>query len=231
MADADHVTGTAAERRLARLRFDLHDGPQQDVVLLAEDLRLLRDELSAAMGEDPGRPRLLGLLDELQAKLVKLDRDLRRLAAFVRSEFEETESLTDALDEILRDFAVRSGIEPQVRVEGDFAGLSDSQQITVLNLIRETLSNVREHSGARSVTVELVSTEDGVQARIVDDGRGFDPGETITRAALAGHLGLVGMYERVSLLGGQTTIDSRLGGPTVVSFSLPAWRPADASGG
>jgi nitrate/nitrite-specific signal transduction histidine kinase len=57
------------------------------------------------------------------------------------------------------------------------------------------------------------------------DGRGFDPETALVHAARSGHLGLVGMYERVRMLGGVTAIDSRPGGPTVISVSLPAHRP------
>jgi signal transduction histidine kinase len=105
-------------------------------------------------------------------------------------------------------------------VEGDFLGLTDSQQITLLGLIREALSNVREHSGARNVTITVNAGPDGVHAAVTDDGRGFDPDAALLRAARGGHLGLVGMHERVRLLGGQTKIDSRPGGPTTVSVFL-----------
>jgi signal transduction histidine kinase len=66
-----------------------------------------------------------------------------------------------------------------------------------------------------------------VRAQITDDGTGFDPQTTLAGAARAGRLGLVGMHERVRMLGGQTQVDSRPGGPTVVSATLPAWPTAE----
>lgn len=214
----------AAERRLARMRFDLHDGPQQDVMLLAEDIRLLRSQLERVLDDHPDRDRMLGRIDDLQARLVALDTDLRRLSAFVESPFGETESVPHALGEIAGEFAARAGIEPRLVLEGDFSGLSDSQQITLLNLIREALSNIREHAEAEHVSIRVAAGSEGIEAAITDDGRGFDPDATLVEATQGGHLGLVGMYERVALLGGRTVIDSRPGGPTVVSVSLPAWR-------
>jgi signal transduction histidine kinase len=56
---------------------------------------------------------------------------------------------------------------------------------------------------------------------VTDDGQGFDPETALVKAAREGHLGLVGMHERVRMLGGCTQIDSRPGGPTVISVSLP----------
>ncbi|HWF35045.1 MAG TPA: ATP-binding protein [Solirubrobacteraceae bacterium] len=217
--DAEVTAATA--RRLSRLRFDLHDGPQQDVILLGDDLRLFRGQLATILAEHPHRARALGRLEDLQAQLVAIDGDLRRIAAFVQSPFLQAEPLPDALASLADDFAMRSGVEPEMKLRGDFDKLSDSQQITLLGLIREALSNIREHSDAERVTISLTSDRRGVQATVTDDGCGFDPETSLVRAARDGHLGLVGMYERVRLLGGRTQIDSRPGGPTVISVTLP----------
>ena len=69
----------------------------------------------------------------------------------------------------------------------------------------------------------IAASSAGVEARVTDDGRGFDLESTLVRAARAGRLGLVGMHERVRMLGGLTRIESRKGGPTVISATLPAW--------
>ncbi len=219
----------AVERRLARLRFDLHDGPQQDVHLMANDLHLFREQLRPIIAADPNADRVLGRLDDLAAQLVALDGDLRRLSSSVESPFLQPGSLPDALRQITEAFAARSGIEPQTELDGEFTALTDSQQITLLALVREALSNAREHSGAKHVSIAIRSQRSGVEAQIIDDGRGFDPETTLVRAARDGHLGLVGMHERVRMLGGNTQIDSRPGGPTVISVSLPSW-PAGSRG-
>ena len=65
----------------------------------------------------------------------------------------------------------------------------------------------------------------GVEAQVTDNGCGFDPEQTLIRAAQAGRLGLVAMHERVRLLGGRCRIDSQPGGPTVVSVALERWEP------
>jgi signal transduction histidine kinase len=219
----------SVERRLARLRFDLHDGPQQDVHLLAMDLNLFREQLVPRIADDPNRDRLVGRLDDLAAQLVALDGDLRRLATSVRSPFLQPGSLADALRQITDAFSTRTAIVPQTELRGDFNALTDSQQITLLALIREALSNVHKHSGATVVTIAIASDPQCLHARITDDGQGFEPETTLVRAAREGHLGLVGMHERVRMLGGETRIDSRPGGPTVISATLPSWpEPAAA---
>jgi signal transduction histidine kinase len=218
---ADYLA--TVERRLARLRYDLHDGPQQDIHLLALDLDLFREQLLPSIADEPNADRLLGRLDDLSARLVALDRDIRNLALSLESPFQQSAPLAEALGEILDAFSARTGIEPQLSLDGDLSKATASQRIALLALVREALSNVREHSAARNVTVSLSAHPDGVQAQVTDDGRGFEPAATLRRVERDGHLGLIGMRERAAMLGGETKIESRPGGPTVVTVSLPAW--------
>ncbi len=221
--DGPSVT-SALERRLARLRYDLHDGPQQDVHLLGLDLRLFRDQLSPVVRDQPDGGRLLGRLDDLEAQLVALDSELRHISTSMQSPFLPAGTLADALQDITEAFASRSGIQPEVQLSGDLTGLTDSQQITLLALIREGLNNVQKHSGAERVTIAIAAHERGVDALLTDDGRGFDPEATLVQAAREGHLGVVGIHERARMLGGHARIESRPGGPTVISVTLPSFK-------
>jgi signal transduction histidine kinase len=226
LLDREHwreLVAGAVERRLARVRFDLHDGPQQDVILLAQDVRMFRDQLRPLLDGDPDQARALGRLDDLEAQLVALDGDLRRLSTSVQSPFLSPGSLLESLQRVTDAFAKRTGILPETDFSADLTELSESQQIALLALVQEALSNVRKHSDASAVQISIVADPEGIRARVSDDGRGFDPETTVARAAGAGRLGLVGMYERVRMLGGQTQIDSGPGGPTVVSAVLPPW--------
>ncbi len=216
----------ALERRLARLRYDLHDGPQQDVHLLGLDLRLFRDQLGSVLEGQPNAGRLMGRLDDLEAQLVALDSELRQISTSMQSPFLPSGSLPEALEEITRAFTTRTAIRPEVELSGNFSRLSDSQQITLLALIREALNNVQKHSEAKRVTITVAAHSRGVDAQVVDDGLGFDPEQTLVRAAREGHLGVVGIHERVRMLGGHARIESRPGGPTVISVAIPSWAPA-----
>jgi len=223
----ESVSG-AVERRLARLRFDLHDGPQQDVILLAQDLRLFREQLRPLLEGHPDQSRALGRLDDLEAQLLALDGDLRRLSTSVQSPFLAPDSLLASLQRVTEAFARRTGILPETDFSADLTQLSDSQQIALLALVREALSNVRKHGDASTVRVSIVSDAEGIRAEVSDDGCGFDPETTGRQAARDGHLGLVGMRERVRMLGGETRIESRPGGPTLVSAVLPKWHSSES---
>jgi signal transduction histidine kinase len=215
----------AALRRLNRLRFDLHDGPQQQVHLLAQDLQLFRGQLRSLIEDHPDRDRALGRLDDLQAQLVALDADLRQLSTAVRSPLVEG-SLADELAQLADAFHQRTGIAPRTEVSGTIDALTDSQQIAVLSIVRESLSNIRRHSEADNVEITIAAGEESIVVEVRDDGSGFAPEVRAPAAARSGHLGLVGMHERTEMLGGHTEIRSALGGPTVVSASLPRW-PAE----
>jgi signal transduction histidine kinase len=226
LRDREHLrelVAGAVERRLTRVRFDLHDGPQQDVILLAQDIRMFRDQLRPLLDGHPDQGRALGRLDDLEAQLLALDGDLRRLSTSVQSPFVSPDSLLESLQRVADAFAKRTGIVPKTEFGADLTELSESQQIALLALVQEALSNVRKHGEASAVRVSIVPEGDGIRAEVTDDGRGFDPDTTMARAVQAGRLGLVGMHERVRLLGGETQIQSQPGGPTVVSAVLPRW--------
>jgi len=212
---------SAAERQLTQLRFDLHDGPMQDLALLGQDLALFSGQLEAVLSEHPYRERIVGRVDDLKAMLVALEGDLRRIVSLLESPFLRSRSFPEALAQITSAFAQRTETVPVVELRGQLGDLSDSNYLTLLALIREALNNIREHSDAAHVSISVRSDADGVTATVFDDGRGFDPEDALIEAARGGHLGLVGMHERVQMLGGTTQIESRPGGPTVISVRLP----------
>jgi signal transduction histidine kinase len=216
----------ASERKLIRLGFDLHDGPIQDVAALAADLRLFRDQLELKLGPPNERELVRGRIEDLDAQLASLDAGLRRLSGELHAaSVLLNKPFRTALRDRIRAFAARTAIKPRLTLAGKMNGLSTSQQIALLNIIQEALSNIREHADATSVQVAVSAGEQGVEARIIDDGRGFDLEPTLMRAAREGRMGLLAMNERVRLLGGQCRIESRPGGPTVVSITLEPWLP------
>ena len=213
----------SSERRLTRLGFDLHDGPIQEVALLAQDLRDLRDQLKPKT--PAGRELAVGALDELDARMLALDTALRRISNEVRSaSVLLNRPFSDALQDVAHAFAARVGFEPRLTIKGDMGLLSGSQQIALLNIVQEALSNVRQHSRATAVQI-YVSAGQTIEVRVTDNGDGFELEAALMKAAQKGRLGLVAMHERVRLLGGQCRIDSRPGGPTVVAIELERWEP------
>ena len=163
----------AADRRLARLAYDIHDGPLQELVLLADDLRLAADQIDGVVPE-ADRARVRGRFQDLEARLEALEESLREIAHGGRS---ASSVAHEPLEETVRAEVAAldvSGIAADFHVDGDFDELTDSQKIALVRVVQEGLSNVRKHSGASSVSVSLRATPDGTELTIRDDGQGFD---------------------------------------------------------
>ena len=225
-AERERALVNVAERRLVRLGFDLHDGPIQDVIALAADLRLARRQADETIKSRAARP-LVGRFDDLEARLVEIEGGLRQLSHALEPPSMVRSDLEHALERELAGFERRHGIRGRFELVGELGTLTDSQHIVLYRLVQEALSNVREHAAADGVDVRLVAFSERIEVSIVDDGRGFDVEAALLRAGREGRLGLIGMSERVRLLGGRFRIDSAPGCPTAVTAVLPRWQPTD----
>jgi signal transduction histidine kinase len=215
----------ANERLLVRLGFDLHDGPLQQVYALAQDVHLLREQL-VDLVESEHREKVVGRFADLESQLAELHQDLRDLAHSLEPRSLLQQPLPDAVERELAALSRRTGISTSVVLEGSFDALTASQRIALLRVLQEALSNIRHHSGSREVAVLLREEPlGGVCMEIRDDGRGFDPAGVMPADDGESGIGLVGMRERLRLLGGKLEIESAPGGPTTVRAMLPHWLP------
>ncbi len=214
----------AGERRLVRLGYDLHDGPLQELVALAEELRLAGEQVARVVPEEY-RGRVAGRFADLHARLASLDESLRQVVHSVRATTATARPVPEAVRAELRSLERASGIETELEVDGDLSELSDSQKIVLFRVVQEALSNVRKHSGARQVTVAIRCTRSFVSLSVADDGCGFDP-----RQPASDRLGLAGISERVRLLGGVVELETAPGEGTTVRVTLPPWRPSISVG-
>jgi signal transduction histidine kinase len=219
----------AAERRLARLGFDLHDGPVQEVFALGSELRLFREQLRRALSGHRHAAIVLGRVDDLEARLVALDGELRGVARSLETPTVLRTSLPELLRKEAADLEERASLSVDLHLDGEFDSLTPSQAITILRVVQEAVANVEAHAGAHLVTVTVHAGLQELQAEIRDDGRGFEVERTLVDAARTGHLGLVGMSERVRLLGGRLDVESRPGGPTRIAAVIPRWRPPESA--
>jgi signal transduction histidine kinase len=216
----------ANERLLVRLGFDLHDGPLQQVYVLAQDVRLLREQVVTLVESDHREP-VVGRFADLESQLSELHQDLRDLAHSLEPRSLLQQPLPDAVGRELAALSRRTGISTSIAVDGSFDALSASQRIALLRVLQEALSNIRQHSGSRQVAVTLRNGDTaGVYMEIQDDGHGFDPAAVVPDDEGQSSLGLAGMRERVRLLGGRLEVESAPGGPTVIRAALPHWLPS-----
>jgi signal transduction histidine kinase len=211
-------------RRLVRLGFDLHDGPLQTLAANAADLRHFQAQLETAAATMPDGHKLVGRIDDLVARELVLAEEVRALIHGSEPDPSTTAQLSNVFAALVEDydgFALQMSIDPSI----DTLDLTDSQRIALSRVVHSALNNVAQHSGARTASVTVREFQGGIEAIVVDDGIGFDPARA-ERSERS--IGLHAMHERVRLLDGELTVESRAGGPTTVRVTLPA-RPAGSS--
>ncbi len=214
----------ANERLLVRLGFDLHDGPLQQVYVLAQDVRVLRDHVAGALAPEY-RQQALDSFADLEAQLAELSRDLRDLAHSLEPRSLLQLPLREAVERELATLEQQTGISTSLTLQGQFDALTDSQRIALLRVLHEALSNIRRHSGSGTASVDLTDNGAGVRMEIRDDGCGFTAETAEPNGEPLDGIGLVGMRERMRLLGGRLELISRPGGPTTVIAHVPRWVP------
>lgn len=206
-------------RQVTRLGLDLHDEALQDVTALRNDLRLFRTQVATVVEED-ARQRVVGRVDDFVARVLSLDTALRELAvATYASSLRQPLSAT--LDAIALAQPGHCQVDTTLDPSLDACGLTDSQRLTIVRIVQSALANVVQHSGATTASISVRCSPGAVECDIVDDGHGFDVDAALAAAGRKQRLGLVGMRERVALLGGTFEVRSANGGPTSIRFRLP----------
>ena len=180
--------------------------------------------------------RLDDLAERLPPTLLPEDReDLERARDLARRAAQEARRLIAGLrPEALDDFGLAGAVAHEVealRMDGWQVSLKDGElvgvrlpaelEITLYRVAQEALANVRKHTEPTRVAVELQRQKGAVRLRVRDWGPGFEPPAARTGAAAGERLGLVGMRERLALLGGRLDVRSHRGGGTTITASLP----------
>jgi PAS domain S-box-containing protein len=212
----------AREEEKTRIARELHDELGQLLTALKMDLVWLRERLPAGAAE------LGGKADQMQEMLERTVSSTRRIAADLRPLMLDDLGLADAAGWLVEDFARRSGIRCDLGVpgEGAFAGLEGSIATAVYRALQESLTNIARHSGAKNAWV-MLSIENGVlHLEVEDDGSGIAP-DAMNKVR---SLGLKGMRERVSYLGGSLDIARAPRGGTRLRAQVPLRRAAREAG-
>jgi signal transduction histidine kinase len=104
---------------------------------------------------------------------------------------------------------------------GEMTRLPSHVETLLFRISQEAVSNIIRHAGARKVSIRLWSEEGNVWLEIKDDGRGFDIEKTVGGAVYRNQLGLLGIQERVSLVGGGMEVESARGSGTCLRVRVP----------
>ncbi len=206
---------TAQEEERKRIARELHDGASQSLTSLKVGLKVLAD--ACAQG-DCTTTDLHDHIADLQTITQATLDELHGLALELRPRLLDDLGLVAALQRQIREYEGRFGLRVDFEVVGlEGRRLPPPLETTLYRIIQEALTNVARHAQATTVSVLLEQHDERVRAIVEDDGRGFDP----VRATTDGHLGLYGIEERVTLLGGRLTIESEPGHGSSIFVEVP----------
>ena len=211
----------AQETERRRIARELHDDLNQSLALIAVELDLL--------AQNPPGPgdALDGRVRELSGRVKQLSSAVHDLSHQLHPAKLEQLGLVAAVRGLCGELGRAHGLGIDFAAEGVPSSIPADTALCLYRIAQEALSNVIKHSGARHARVELRGSPDAVSLGIADDGSGFDPGSVAGK----GGLGLVGMRERLRLVGGEISIDSRPSGGTRIDVRIPLVAPADAATG
>jgi signal transduction histidine kinase len=198
------------ERR--RLSRELHDETAQVFSAVKLQLAVLREDAAAE------------LADRLDRALVLVDtgiQTIRNVTNDLRPSLLDDLGLVPALRALVGEFSDRAGILARVRVPEQLPGLSEEAELALFRALQEGLNNVARHAEASSVVVTLVVEGESVLLSVRDDGRG-PPDLDWHRLERKGHMGLTGMRERITSLGGTVSLNGSFGNGLELLVRVPA---------
>ncbi|MDZ4252692.1 MAG: PAS domain S-box protein [Sulfuritalea sp.] len=209
LRDLAEFLQTVREEERARIARELHDEMGQALTALRIDLGWLRSKCQP-LGT-PTVERVGSALGVVEHSIVSL----RRISEDLRPAMLDSLGLAAAVEHHVTKFSERTGIACRLSMNREEFELDDRLATTVFRIVQETLTNVARHAGASEVSLRIDEVEDGIRLTIEDNGRG------IADAKDKKTFGLLGMRERVAMLGGRLEIHSRPGKGTRIAGWLP----------
>ncbi len=211
-----HQVVSAQERERQRIARELHDGTGQTLTALGLGF-------AAASENVQNDPALAAAqLTELKVISTQALQELRDLIRDLRPSLLDDLGLVPALQSQVKLFAERTGVRAEFVLNGPRRRVQPEIETIVFRIAQEALTNVAKHARASQVTVQISFTEEDISLEVRDDGQGFVPHDVL-EASGGRHQawGLLGMQERVALVGGACVVHSEPGQGTAVQVSIP----------
>lgn len=209
----------AQENERKRISRDIHDGPAQYIanILMKADLceRIIKVDMEEGLQE----------LQELKDAVRHALKEVRGIIYDLRPMTLDDLGLNKAIEEFVKKARDDSSFEVILKQKPLKDEIEPIIQVAAFRIIQEIMNNVKKHSKAQHVQIQLDYGLKYLRIIVVDDGVGFDVEETLKRVrSQSTSYGLVGIYERVNQLKGTLQIDSKPGRGTSYSVKLPVNR-------
>jgi PAS domain S-box-containing protein len=209
----------AQEMERRRIARELHDDLNQNLSLLSVEMDLL--------GQKPpeSATQLAERMQELSARVRQVSSSVHDLSHQLHPSILEQLGLIAAVRGLCKEWSGSHGMPIEFVARHAIPSIPEDIALCLYRIVQEALRNVTKHSSAHRATVELSSDSEAIELLIIDDGSGFDPALVDGRDGL----GLISMRERLRLVKGEISIESRPSAGTriQVRVPLPETNPAD----
>lgn len=203
----------ASEEERQRIARELHDDTAQRLATLILRVRRLAEERDHEARKD--------LFEKVRAEIVEAADGVKRMARGLRPPEIEELGLELAVRAHVRNLTDASDFRVELDLGAVDAHFDETTKLALYRIVQEALSNALRHAATDTAWVSMKREGDEIVTEVRDRGRGFTPAEV---AAAKGGLGLAGMQERATMIGGRITVDSVPGEGTLVRVSVPITR-------
>ena len=205
----------AQEEERIRIARGLHDDTAQSISMLIIHVERLENLIPSGM------PELKKRVADVRKLLTRLLEDLRKIIWDLRPSILDDLGLIPAIRWFARSNLEEAGITVDFELDTDVMRLPPHLETTLFRVTQEAVNNIIHHADAKNVSVRLRSEQGLVSIEVQDDGQGFDVERTSGEAVSKKQLGLLGIKERVSLVGGRVKVESALRHGSCVSVFIP----------
>lgn len=204
------------ENERSRLAKELHDGLGQDLLIIKNQVAVLERDVP------PERTDLRERTQQISSISQSAIDGARSIAYNLRPADLDRAGLTSSIEAMIERAAASSSIQFDHDIQDIDRALPKDQEVLLYRISQELVNNILKHSGARRAVVDLQRTETGhIELTVSDNGKGFDFATVAARVGAARGLGLDSLKERVAMLKGELTVQSRIREGTRFRIRIP----------
>lgn len=212
---SNYLQKVREEERL-NISREIHDELGQDLTVLKMDLSMLGKK-AMKEGSVVEIGDVVAELKEINSSIDGIVNKVRKIATDLRPDILDKLGLVEAIEWHAGEFEKRTGIKCNYELCEQNFEVSNEKAINMFRVLQETLTNVMRHSEANEVLIGLANQNSFLSLQIEDNGRGITEEEIEKTSSL----GILGMRERITLLGGIWRIEGKKGKGTKVTINVP----------
>ncbi|PKO12117.1 MAG: ABC transporter [Chloroflexi bacterium HGW-Chloroflexi-10] len=219
LQEANRRSMTEREAERKALARELHDQVIQDLL----SYNYLLEEAENVAGEEEQRIELARIRDGIR----QVVSSLRQICSDLRPPTIDNHGLSAAIRSLAHQWSDQNNIDIQLKIDPELGRLPETIELSVFRIIQEGLSNVRKHAKATQVKLTLLRTPTAsLLVKMMDNGKGIIKPINLANLSDEKHFGLVGVSERVTLLGGTMKVSSPRDGGLELVIEIPSPYPS-----